>query len=29
VHIITFALFVLIVFDASFRTSTASSAVRR
>ena len=29
VHIITFALFVLIVFDASFRTGTASSAARR
>ncbi len=29
VHIITFALFVLIIFDASFRTGTASSAARR
>jgi uncharacterized membrane protein len=29
VHIITFALFVMIVFDASFRTASASSAARR
>ena len=29
VHIITFALFVLIVFDASFRTGTSGSAARR
>ena len=29
VHIITFALFVLIIFDASFRTGTSGSAARR